>query len=95
MIKKLRFLVSANTWFKRNPGKHAELIFHSDRGSQYASDDFSEVLKEHGITPSMSRKGNCWDNASGQTHLNCYMREGFGLMGWGDEQSPEAFCRFA
>jgi hypothetical protein len=31
----------------------------------------------------------------GQTHLNCYMREGFGLIGWGDEQSPEAFCRFA
>jgi len=54
-------------WFKRNPGKHAELIFHSDRGSQYASDDFSEVLKEHGITPSMSRKGNCWDNACSET----------------------------
>jgi putative transposase len=67
VIKKLRFLVSANTWFKRNPGKHAELIFHSDRGSQYASDDFSEVLKEHGITPSMSRKGNCWDNACSET----------------------------
>jgi putative transposase len=54
-------------WFKRNPGKKAELIFHSDRGSQYASDDFSEVLKEHGITPSMSRKGNCWDNACSET----------------------------
>ncbi|HEY5176188.1 MAG TPA: IS3 family transposase, partial [Terriglobales bacterium] len=45
-------------WFKRNPGKKTELIFHSDRGSQYASDDFSEVLKEHGITPSMSRIGS-------------------------------------
>jgi putative transposase len=33
-------------WFPRNPGKKAELIFHSDRGSQYASDDFGEVLKE-------------------------------------------------
>jgi transposase InsO family protein len=54
-------------WFKRNPGKQAALIFHSDRGSQYASDDFSEVLKEHGITPSMSRKGNCWDNACSET----------------------------
>ena len=51
-------------WFKRNPGKLAGLIFHSDRGSQYASDDFREVLKEHGITPSMSRKGNCWDTQS-------------------------------
>ena len=54
-------------WFKRNPGKNAELIFHSDRGSQYASEDFSEVLKEHGIRPSMSRKSNCWDNACSET----------------------------
>jgi transposase InsO family protein len=54
-------------WFKRNPDKQAGLIFHSDRGSQYASEGFSEVLKEHGITPSMSRKGNCWDNACSET----------------------------
>ena len=54
-------------WFKRNPGQNTELIFHSDRGSQYASDNFSEVLKEHGITPSMSRKGNCWDNACSES----------------------------
>ena len=54
-------------WFQRNPGQKTELIFHSDRGSQYASDDFREVLKEHGITPSMSRKGNCWDNACSET----------------------------
>jgi putative transposase len=33
-------------WFKHNPGKKSELIFHSDRGSQYASDNFSEVLEE-------------------------------------------------
>jgi transposase InsO family protein len=45
-------------WVKRNPGKEAGLTFHSDRGSQYASDEFSEVLKEHGIKPSMSHKGN-------------------------------------
>jgi len=54
-------------WFKRNPGKKAELIFHSDRGSQYASDDFRGVLKEYAITPSMSRKGNCWDNACSES----------------------------
>jgi len=54
-------------WFRRNPGKLAGLIFHSDRGSQYASADFSEVLNEHGITPSMSRKGDCWDNACSET----------------------------
>lgn len=54
-------------WFKRHPGKQAGLIFHSDRGSQYASHDFRAVLKECGITSSMSRKGNCWDNACGET----------------------------
>ena len=54
-------------WFARNPGKNAGLLFHSDRGSRYASDDFGKILKQHGITPSMSRKGNCWDNACSET----------------------------
>jgi len=42
-----------------------ELIFHSDRGSQYASYGFADILKSHNalIKQSMSRKGNCWDNA--------------------------------
>lgn len=41
-----------------------ELIFHSDRGIQYACDEFRKELDKHKvITPSMSRKGNCWDNA--------------------------------
>lgn len=39
------------------------VLFHSDRGSQYASGDFSNTLAAHGFEPSMSRKGNCWDNA--------------------------------
>jgi putative transposase len=41
----------------------AELVHHSDRGSQYASDAYRAVLREHGIVCSMSRRGNCWDNA--------------------------------
>jgi len=39
------------------------LIFHSDRGSQYCSHDFQNLLKKHGTLSSMSRKGDCWDNA--------------------------------
>jgi transposase InsO family protein len=39
------------------------LIFHSDQGSQYSSKPFRDVLGERGIIQSMSRKGNCWDNA--------------------------------
>jgi putative transposase len=54
-------------WFLRCPDRKTGLIFHSDRGSQYASYEFAKVLKECGITPSMSRKGNCWDNACSET----------------------------
>lgn len=39
------------------------LIHHSDRGSQYASHDYRSTLDRHGFQTSMSRKGNCWDNA--------------------------------
>ena len=48
--------------FQRRP-QPGGLIFHSDRGSQYASDDFRGFLEKHGIQASMSRKGNCRDNA--------------------------------
>ena len=54
-------------WFKRHPGKQAGLVFHSDRGSQYASHAFRDVLKGYGILSSMSRRGNCWDNACSET----------------------------
>jgi transposase InsO family protein len=40
------------------------LLHHSDRGSQYASADYQQLLKQHAITASMSRTGNCWDNAA-------------------------------
>jgi putative transposase len=39
------------------------LLHHSDRGSQYASGDYRRVLEQHEIVCSMSRRGNCWDNA--------------------------------
>jgi len=41
----------------------AGLIHHSDRGSQYCSRNYQKLLKQFGIVPSMSRKGNCYDNA--------------------------------
>jgi putative transposase len=44
-------------------GRAAPALYHSDRGSQYASEDYQRRLAERGITCSMSRKGNCWDNA--------------------------------
>ena len=47
--------------WRRKPSRG--LIFHSDRGSQYCSHDFQKLLKNHGMLSSMSRKGDCWDNA--------------------------------
>jgi putative transposase len=48
-------------------GQAGRLIFHSDRGSQYASKDFRDVLSEYGFTASMSQRGDCWDNACSET----------------------------
>ncbi len=45
------------------------LVHHSDRGSQYASTDYTELLKAHGIDISMSRKGNPWDNAACESFM--------------------------
>jgi transposase InsO family protein len=46
----------------QRPGAR-DLVHHSDRGSQYASHDYREALDQAGITCSMSRRGDCWDNA--------------------------------
>jgi transposase InsO family protein len=54
--------------FLRRPAEG--LIHHSDRGSQYASGDYQGLLKKHKIIPSMSRKGNCWDNAPAESFLH-------------------------
>src|ERR1700759_3585839 len=54
-------------WLQRGPGTAVGLMFHSDRGSQYASQEFRQLLKGCGITASMSRKGNCWDNAPNES----------------------------
>lgn len=45
--------------WKRKPDKG--LIWHTDRGSQYASDNHRKIIKDHKLIQSMSRKGNCWD----------------------------------
>lgn len=52
----------------RKPSKG--LIFHSDRGSQYASDSYREILGNYGINASMSRKGDCWDNAVAESFFH-------------------------
>ena len=51
------------------------LLCHSDRGSQYASGDYQEALKKAGAMCSMSRKGNCWDNAPTESFFATLKRE--------------------
>lgn len=54
-----------------NPG----LLQHSDRGSQYTSDDYQRALRAHGIECSMSRKGSCWDNAVVESFFGSLKKE--------------------
>ena len=53
----------------------AGLLHHSDLGSQYAATRYQQVLTTHGITTSMSRRGNCWDNACVESFFGTLKRE--------------------
>jgi len=58
---------------RRNPPRG--LLHHSDRGSQYASDDYQALLTKLGMVCSMSRTGNCWDNAPAESFFGILKRE--------------------
>jgi len=60
-------------WFRRRPGPG--LLLHSDRGSQYASSVFQAKLNTYEMRGSMSRKGNCWDNAPTESWFNSFNNE--------------------
>jgi putative transposase len=57
----------------RNPSQ--DMLCHSDRGSQYASDDYQERLQKAGMVCSMSRRGNCWDNAPTESFFASLKKE--------------------
>ena len=75
-LKALRMAIST-----RNPD--SGLVSHTDRGSQYASNEYQDLLKLYGIICSMSRKGNCWDNSVVESF--------FGTL----KQEHVFFCDFA
>jgi putative transposase len=58
---------------RRRPGQG--LLHHSDRGCQYTSSDYRDVLRSLGVTVSMSRKGNCWDNAVAESFFATLKKE--------------------
>jgi putative transposase len=53
----------------------AGLLHHSDRGSQYTSQAYQQLLEQSGIAVSMSRKGNCWDNAVSESFFGSLKEE--------------------
>jgi putative transposase len=59
--------------YQRQPA--AGLIMHTDRGSQYGADSYRQLLTQYGIQPSMSRKGNCWDNAVAESFFHTLKTE--------------------
>ena len=59
--------------WRRKPSKG--LIWHTDRGSQYASYSHRRILQQHGIQQSMSRKGNCWDNSVAESFFSTLKTE--------------------
>jgi putative transposase len=56
-------------------GKPRALLHHSDRGSQYTSEQFQRLMVDHGVTCSMSRSGNCWDNAAMESFFSSLKTE--------------------
>lgn len=59
----------------RNRNVQKELIFHSDRGVQYANKKFANIIESYGVIRSMSRKGNCWDNAVAESFFKSLKTE--------------------
>jgi len=56
-------------------GRPQQLLHHSDQGSQYTSEKFQQLLAEHGITCSMSRSGNVWDNSAMESFFSTLKTE--------------------
>ena len=59
--------------WRRKPTE--QVIVHSDQGTQFGSDDFKRFCKTHNLEPSMSRRGNCWDNAVAESFFSSLKKE--------------------
>ena len=73
MTKELVLSALRMAWFRRRP--KPGLLHHSDRGSQYCSHAYQALLTDYGMVASMSRKGNCWDNAPMESFFNSLKNE--------------------
>ena len=74
-------------------GAPSQLMHHSDRGSQYTSDDYQRLLKNNGIMCSMSRPANVWDNAAMESFFSSLKTERVNLHSYPtrDEATADIF----
>jgi putative transposase len=70
-----QLVIDALTMALWRRGMPKELLHHSDQGSQYTSEQFQRLLSQHGITCSMSRRGDCWDNAAMESFFSSLKAE--------------------
>lgn len=75
-------------WWRRKRPKN--VLHHSDRGSQYASHDYRQLLEKYGMTQSMSRKGNCWDNSPTERVFRTLKSEWLDRFGFKTKDEAEA-----
>ena len=68
IIRRMMAVALLMAIWKRKPKEG--LIWHTDRGSQYASTSHRKIIKNHKLVQSMSRKGNCWDNAISESFFH-------------------------
>jgi transposase InsO family protein len=65
---------------------------HSDQGSQFTGYEWQEFLEQHNLVPSMSRRGNCWDNAVVESFFNLLKRERIRRRKYKPAKKPAATC---
>ena len=74
--------------WRRKPA--SGLLHHSDRGVQYAAGEYQRILADNGLVCSMSRKGNCWDNAVVESFFSSFKAEAIPDRPWADRAAAAA-----
>jgi len=73
-------------------GRPDALLHHSDRGSQYTSEQFQRLMADHGVVCSMSRSGNVWDNAAVESFFSSLKTERIGNKTYRSATKQELIC---
>lgn len=88
-----QLVVAALNHAMLNTPRTKKMLFHSDQGSIYGSDLFTQAVAKHRLTQSMSRRGNCWDNAPMERWFRSFKWEWMPKMGYRDFQGSREDIR--